>query len=723
MEHVNGVGAVPPRYLLNGAGAAGAPAAQRLGAALTVCSTPGLPGSAAALAGAVSSAGLTVTPSGAVGPPTSGRQSVPALSRSPLLAGPPLPATGVVFSRNRYGQVTMTSQPTNESELQLYRVLQHANLLSYYDVFISQGKRRGGDDVQQLCEAGEEEFLEIMALVGMASKPLHVRRLQKALQEWVSSPGKFHVPLLPVPTAGFLPAGRALVGQLGGLPPAPAVSAAPLPVTVTAAPVTASPVQPPVRAPSAPAAPAARSTPPAAASPTPSLGRDRDSLPSPSHSQSSREPWPSRSGPGEESSGGGGGEQYPTSSSPLQLTPTLRASQIRRLADTALAIAKTLPDFEPRQQHSSKRKACKELEYVVGMDPDDPKRMDKIREYAAIYGRFDCKRKAEKPLTLHEVSVNEAAAQICLHVPALLTRRDELFPLARQVVRNSGYQYSKGHSRSQGAQCYSPRDLRLMDEGSGGKRMRLDSDSPPDPNGDPSWRGRQDRLEQIADELRQLQERGDQLRQLQERGDEGAPADGERPAGEGEGEGEGGSLQQQIAGLERQQQQLRSEQTELVQESKQSFKNCLEIYDDDSQYSLSSAASPQGPAGDSSREGDPIRAEGTREADAARLDTSDRRLTKKLVQETLVDEGLRVVRGLVSHGPPTSGGAHTFFPEHKVIASAAGTIIAVANPALSMSQLSQPGPLAARVKTEPGPRVKVEPAGSPPAANGRRPAD
>jgi hypothetical protein len=43
--------------------------------------------------------------------------------------------------------------------------------------------------VQQLCDAGEEEFLEIMALVGMASKPLHVRRLQKALQEWVSNPG------------------------------------------------------------------------------------------------------------------------------------------------------------------------------------------------------------------------------------------------------------------------------------------------------------------------------------------------------------------------------------------------------------------------------------------------------------------------------------------------------------------------------------------------------
>lgn len=34
-----------------------------------------------------------------------------------------------------------------------------------------------------------------MALVGMASKPLHVRRLQKALQEWVTNPSLFQAPL------------------------------------------------------------------------------------------------------------------------------------------------------------------------------------------------------------------------------------------------------------------------------------------------------------------------------------------------------------------------------------------------------------------------------------------------------------------------------------------------------------------------------------------------
>lgn len=48
--------------------------------------------------------------------------------------------------------------------------------------------------MQQLCDAGEDEFLEIMALVGMASKPLHVRRFQKSLAEWVSDPAAFKVP-------------------------------------------------------------------------------------------------------------------------------------------------------------------------------------------------------------------------------------------------------------------------------------------------------------------------------------------------------------------------------------------------------------------------------------------------------------------------------------------------------------------------------------------------
>ena len=61
--------------------------------------------------------------------------------------------------------------------------------MCYYALIIPE--LTGGDDVPQLCEAGEDEFLEIMALVGMAAKPLHVRRLQKTLQEFVTNPSAF----------------------------------------------------------------------------------------------------------------------------------------------------------------------------------------------------------------------------------------------------------------------------------------------------------------------------------------------------------------------------------------------------------------------------------------------------------------------------------------------------------------------------------------------------
>lgn len=70
--------------------------------------------------------------------------------------------------------------PNTRWEVELFNVLDRANLLCYYNTFLNYG----GDDIRQLIEADEEEFLEIMRLVGMTRKPLHVRRLQKALLSW-----------------------------------------------------------------------------------------------------------------------------------------------------------------------------------------------------------------------------------------------------------------------------------------------------------------------------------------------------------------------------------------------------------------------------------------------------------------------------------------------------------------------------------------------------------
>jgi len=460
--------------------------------------------------------------------------------------------------------VVMTSQPTNESELQLYRVLQRANLLNYYDTFISQG----GDDVQQLCEAGEEEFLEIMALVGMASKPLHVRRLQKALQEWVQNPGVFQTPLVPTlggfPTASAAAAAAVIRASGGGMPPQ--VSAAPLiiggmsvasPSMTSSLPHSVPSLVPTSVAQSLPTllahsralpshSPPLSLTqpprPPSSHSPSPlikeeraRLMRDRDTDgrgPQDGRSENRMVEREDPSPPGSQSRGplslvAGGiedqrlkqrpppiswdlstsedaysGDHPGPPTSPLQLTPVLVESQIQRIADTAGALVKSLPvsDLEPKQPNA-KKKICKELEIVMSMSDEDTRKMDEIRKFSAIYGRFDCKRKPEKPLTLHEVSVNEAAAQICRLVPAMLTRRDELFPLARQVVRDSGYQYSKGHSRS----TFSLSSKLFNGDEGPFKRMRFSEDSE-------MTQRRRERMEQILDEARMITDRLDELR-------------------------------------------------------------------------------------------------------------------------------------------------------------------------------------------------------------------
>lgn len=294
--------------------------------------------------------------------------------------------------------------------------------------------------MQQLCDAGEEEFLEIMALVGMASKPLHVRRLQKSLHEWMTNPSLFHSQIPPnsdvLPPILFNPEPGSISQQLQQQ----------------------------------------RSTysniAPSFSSPTPGSSQTSSTLGFCSLTSSTFGTPPTISSS--------------SSATPnvVSLNPTLTESQISRIVSSAERLARTLPQLGPRTQNVKKRSA-RELEQVITMSESDPRRMDEIRKFSAIYGRFDCKRKPEKPLTLHEVCVNEAAAQICKFIPALLTRRDELFPLARQVVRDSGFGHSatirlmsQGHSNRNDDNEQQSKRSRQASSGSGsemGKVSRVSS--------------------------------------------------------------------------------------------------------------------------------------------------------------------------------------------------------------------------------------------------------
>ena len=77
----------------------------------------------------------------------------------------------------------------------------------------------------------------------------------------------------------------------------------------------------------------------------------------------------------------------------------------------------------------------------------DPKRKSLIQKYAAIYGKNIDKRQKEF-LSPFEEHVNEAAYQLCMRDPTLLVRRDELFLLSKRAVKEGGYAYYHGFSKS-----------------------------------------------------------------------------------------------------------------------------------------------------------------------------------------------------------------------------------------------------------------------------------
>lgn len=266
--------------------------------------------------------------------------------------------------------------PRTLGELQLYRVLQRANLLGYYETFIQQG----GDDVQQLCEAGEEEFLEIMALVGMATKPLHVRRLQKALREWASNPGLFSQPVSAVPVSS-IPLFK--LSEAGGRKSLSNGHASPSEATGKGGSSTGTP---PARSPTEPG----------------------EKL-----SPSAAPPWPGRSTP--ESEGGGdeepGGPPFsPGGSSGEQPVgaEALEPELVQTVAESVERLLQSCPrggDAELRALMKLNKKLAKAVGHIFQLEDGDRHKEEEIRRHSAIYGRGEARRREGKQLTLHEVRV------------------------------------------------------------------------------------------------------------------------------------------------------------------------------------------------------------------------------------------------------------------------------------------------------------------------------
>uniref|UniRef100_H2U2F7 NGFI-A binding protein 2 (EGR1 binding protein 2) n=1 Tax=Takifugu rubripes TaxID=31033 RepID=H2U2F7_TAKRU len=347
------------------------------------------------------------------------------------------------------------SLPRTLGELQLYRVLQRANLLAYYETFIQQG----GDDVQQLCEAAEEEFLEIMALVGMATKPLHVRRLQKALRDWAANPTLFSQPVPNVPIGGlplFKVDGTGVSRPAGG--PRKSVSNG----------QPGSPCEREDRACLTPMHSGSPRSPGSQASPQPPDTHYREKLsPMDAHwlnpesdgnctstsgieEEPSSPPLLTTCPPGPSTSPSPSASHVPAA---LSAWPTgqLDGETARAVVESVERVFRTLPRSDPAEVKSLLRmnkKMAKTVGHIFRMESQDVNKEEEIRKYSLIYGRFDSKRREGKQLSHHELIINEAAAQFCMRDNALLLRRVELFSLARQVARKCAYTSTLKHART-----------------------------------------------------------------------------------------------------------------------------------------------------------------------------------------------------------------------------------------------------------------------------------
>ena len=309
--------------------------------------------------------------------------------------------------------------------------------------------------MSQLKELDEEEFRQLCLMVGMASKPFHVKRLQKALGR---------------------PSSQIYSTKLSGASSSPAPT-----LTTSAAQHTPS---------LSPSAKISRVHPPSRLGGAPSSISKHS--PQVKHAQTSTTAYPGLVSSGRLS------EQYQqlpklpqqrqhfeavgaNNSSRVGIAPTLEKRQLAsEVSGTSSAIdiqrleqtTSSALDSPPLPPSSSKQlflppylqpdSDVRDLSSLVdeltpiqaelGPCPFKPsdwdeRRTELVRRYSAIYGQGNSKRKSEE-LSLHEQNINMAAFQLCLRDPTLLVRRDELLVLSRKAIKDGGYTFQHGLSKA-----------------------------------------------------------------------------------------------------------------------------------------------------------------------------------------------------------------------------------------------------------------------------------
>lgn len=294
----------------------------------------------------------------------------------------------------------------------------------------------GADDLEQLTELSEEEFMQLCAMIGMDKKPFHVLRFRKALEK-------------PPPPSG-VPLNQSTVNPTPHTTSTTAIAAPPsMACTSVSTPASSGYFNQPQAPLSMPITGSISQPPPInvlhhpTAMPMATMQgvMVTAAIPQPPQLQSQTQGQPSRAllealsaseakyGPPKIIL-----QQPDASRSKASLPPYLMPNSECRtfddLVDDRTPIQKALgpPPFSPNIWDSDRREL--------------------IRRYSAIYGKSGGDRRQKEVFSDFEIHINEAAFQLCLRDPTLLVRREELYILAKRAVKEGGYAYYHGFSKT-----------------------------------------------------------------------------------------------------------------------------------------------------------------------------------------------------------------------------------------------------------------------------------
>ncbi|CAH8585993.1 unnamed protein product [Schistosoma bovis] len=126
---------------------------------------------------------------------------------------------------------------------------------------------------------------------------------------------------------------------------------------------------------------------------------------------------------------------------PLKIRPsaTLMKSDYLKLEIAITALLPYLPKFQIRKSNNSRNTNEQEIQEILKLPENDQNRINGLRKHSLIFGRTDSVKRLTRPLRHFEITINEITFRLVQQIPELITQREHLFHIARQIVNTMNY--------------------------------------------------------------------------------------------------------------------------------------------------------------------------------------------------------------------------------------------------------------------------------------------